>query len=148
VLAEVNDSAVVVDSADELAGLSPAQIAAAADAAKKRGLDGKYVIALLNTTIQPFETELQNRALRERLHRASAGGARGNEFDTRGSVSRVMALRQERGAAGLCDACSLSRAEEETAVGRHRQRAAAPAGACSRGLGPPGGGRAAEAHRP
>lgn len=99
VLGEVNDSAIVVDSVDELAGLSPAQIATAADAAKKRGLEGKYLIALLNTTIQPFETALQNRALRERLHRASvARGARGNEFDTRGIVSRVIALRQERAA--------------------------------------------------
>ena len=99
VLAEVNDSAIVVDSAEELAGLSPAQIAAAGDAAKKRGLDGKYVIALLNTTIQPYETDLQNRALRERLHRASvARGARGNEFDTRATVARVMTLRQERAA--------------------------------------------------
>ena len=99
VLAEVNDSAVVVDSAEELAGLTPAQIAATADAAKKRGLDGKYAIALLNTTIQPYETDLQNRALRERLHRASVErGARGNEFDTRGVVSRVLTLRQERAA--------------------------------------------------
>jgi peptidyl-dipeptidase Dcp len=99
VLAEVNDSAVIVDSAEELAGLSPAQIATAADAAKRRGLPGKYAIALLNTTIQPFETDLQNRALRERLHRASvARGARGNEFDTRAIVARVMTLRQERAA--------------------------------------------------
>jgi peptidyl-dipeptidase Dcp len=97
VLAEVNDSAVVVDSAEELAGLSPAQIAAAADAAKKRGLDGKYLLTLLNTTIQPQETELQNRALRERLHRASvARGARGNANDTTAIVARVLALRQER----------------------------------------------------
>ena len=99
VLAEVNDSAIVVDTAEELAGLSPAQVAAAAEAAKKRGLDGKYVIALLNTTIQPFETQLQNRAIRERLHRASvARGARGNEFDTRETLARVMALRAERAA--------------------------------------------------
>ncbi|RTL34382.1 MAG: M3 family peptidase [Burkholderiales bacterium] len=99
VLSEVNDSAIVVDSVEELAGLTPAQIAAAAEAAKKRGLDGKYVIALLNTTIQPFETELQNRAVRERLHRASvARGARGNEFDTRAILARVMTLRAERAA--------------------------------------------------
>jgi peptidyl-dipeptidase Dcp len=99
VLAEVNDSAVIVDNAEELAGLSQAQIAAAADNAKKRGLDGKYAIALLNTTIQPFETDLQDRALRERLHRASvARGARGNAFDTRATVSRVIALREERAA--------------------------------------------------
>ena len=99
VLSEVNDSAIVVDSAEELAGLTPAQIATAAEAAKKRGLDGKYVIALLNTTIQPFETELQNRSVRERLHRASvARGARGNEFDTRALLARVMTLRAERAA--------------------------------------------------
>ncbi|MFG6441500.1 M3 family metallopeptidase [Roseateles sp. LKC17W] len=99
VLAEVNDSAVVVDSVQELDGLSPGQIAAAAEAAKKRGLEGKYVIALLNTTIQPFEAALHNRALRERLHRASVDrGARGNGFDTRATVARVIALRQERAA--------------------------------------------------
>lgn len=98
-LAEVNDSAVVVDSAEELAGLSPALIAAAADAAKKRGLEGKYLLTLLNTTIQPQETELQNRALRERLHRASvARGARGNANDTTAIVARVLTLRQERAA--------------------------------------------------
>lgn len=99
VLAEVNDSALVVDSAEELAGLSPAQIAAAAEAASKRGHEGKYLIALLNTTIQPLETELQNRALRERLHRASvARGSRGNANDTTAIVSRVMTLRAERAA--------------------------------------------------
>lgn len=99
VLAEVNDSALVVDSADELAGLTPAQIAAAADAAKRKGLEGKYLLTLLNTTIQPQETELQNRALRERLHKASvARGSRGNEHDTRAILSRVLTLRAERAA--------------------------------------------------
>ena len=43
VLKEVNDSAIVVDSRDELAGLSDEQIAAAAEAAKTRKLEGKYV---------------------------------------------------------------------------------------------------------
>jgi len=98
-LAEVNDSAIVVDSAEELAGLSPAQIAAATEAAKKRGLEGKYLLTLLNTTIQPAETALQNRALRERLHRASvARGACGNGNDTTALLARVIALRQERAA--------------------------------------------------
>jgi len=99
VLAEVNDSAIVVDTAEELAGLTPAQISAAADVAKKKGLEGKYVLTLLNTTIQPFETELQNRAVRERLHKASvARGSRGNEQDTRAILSRVLTLRAERAA--------------------------------------------------
>lgn len=97
VLAEVNDSAVVVDSREELAGLSDEQIAAAAEAAKKRGLEGKYVIALLNTTGQPPLSDLENRALRERLYKASIErGSRGNEFDNTGIVSRVTKLRADR----------------------------------------------------
>jgi peptidyl-dipeptidase Dcp len=97
VLAEVNASAVVVDSREELKGLSDEQIAAAAEAAKTRKLEGKYVIALLNTTGQPPEAQLEDRALRERIHKASvARGSRGNEFDNRAIVSRVTRLRAER----------------------------------------------------
>jgi peptidyl-dipeptidase Dcp len=97
VLAEVNASAIVVDSRDELKGLSDEQIAAAAEAAKARKLEGKYVIALLNTTQQPALANLENRALRERIYKASiARGARGNEFDNRAIVSRVTKLRAER----------------------------------------------------
>jgi peptidyl-dipeptidase Dcp len=97
VLAEVNDSAVVVDSAAELDGLTEEQIAGAAAAAKARGLDGKYLVTLLNTTGQPPLSQLTNRALRERIHKASvARGSRGNEWDNTGIVSRVLKLRAER----------------------------------------------------
>ena len=97
VLAEVNDSAIVVDTREELAGMSEEQIAAAAEAAKARKLEGKYVIALLNTTGQPAEAQLQNRALRERLHKASvARGSRGNQWDNTTIVSKVLKLRAER----------------------------------------------------
>src|SRR5690606_11655675 len=71
VLAEVNDSAVVVDDVAALKGFSDEQVAAAAEAARARGLEGKYVIALLNTTGQPAETQLEDRALRQRIHEAS-----------------------------------------------------------------------------
>ncbi len=97
VLAEVNDSAIVVDTRAELAGMSDEQIAAAAEAAKTRGLEGKYVIALLNTTGQPAEAQLQNRALRERLHKASVvRGSRGGQWDNTAIVSKVLKLRAER----------------------------------------------------
>jgi len=97
VLAEVNASAVVVDSREELAGLPEADITAAAEAAKARGLDGKYVIALQNTTGQPPNTYLENRALRQKIHEASvARGSRGNEFDNTGLVAQIMKLRLER----------------------------------------------------
>ncbi|HRO63974.1 M3 family metallopeptidase [Thermomonas sp.] len=97
VLDEVNDSAIVVDSRDQLAGMSDEQIAAAAEAARSRNLPGKFVIALTNTTGQPAEAQLRDRALRERLHRASvARGSRGNQWDNTGVVSRILKLRAER----------------------------------------------------
>ncbi|MGE4366969.1 M3 family metallopeptidase, partial [Thermomonas sp.] len=97
VLAEVNASAVVVDDRAQLAGLSEEQIAAAAEAAKARNLPGKYVIALLNTTGQPVEAQLQDRALRQRIFDASvARGSRGNQWDNTGVVAQVLKLRAER----------------------------------------------------
>ena len=97
VLAERNDSAIVVDSREDLAGLTDDQANAAAEEAKARKLEGKFVIPLLNTTGQPSEAQLDNRALRERIHRASvARGSRGNQWDTREAVSKVTRLRAER----------------------------------------------------
>ncbi len=97
VLAEVNDSALVVDTRAELAGLTDAQIGAAAAAAEAKGLKGKYVIALLNTTGQPPLAQLENRALRERLYQASiVRGSRGNAYDNTAIVSQVMKLRAEK----------------------------------------------------
>ncbi len=99
VLNEVNASAVVFDSADALAGSTDAQIAAAAEEAKKRGLDGKYVVTLLNTTGQPPLAYLSDRQSRRRIHEASVNrGARGNEFDNTAIVARGMKLRAERAA--------------------------------------------------
>lgn len=99
VLDEVNDSAVVVDSRDELKGLSDDQIAPLSEAAEKKGLKGKFLIALLNTTIQPITAQMENRALRERIYKASmARGSRGNQWDNTGIVSKVAKLRAERAA--------------------------------------------------
>jgi len=97
VMNEVNDSAIVVDSKDELAGLSASQIESAATAAEERGLEGKYVITLRNTTQQPALTLLENRQLRQRIQEVStARGSRGNEYDNREIVVRILALRAER----------------------------------------------------
>ena len=99
VLAEVNDSAVVVDDVAALKGFSDEQIAAAAEAARARKLDGKYVINLLNTTGQPANAQLEDRALRQRIHEASvARGSRGNKYDNTAIVSQVLKLRAERAA--------------------------------------------------
>jgi peptidyl-dipeptidase Dcp len=94
---DTNASAVVVDTREELDGLSDAQIAAAAEAAKARKLEGKYVISLILPTPQPALTNLKNRALRERIHKAAVERAnRGNENDNKATLARIAALRAER----------------------------------------------------
>ena len=55
-----------VDDEKQLDGLAPEQISAAAEAAKARGLTGKWVITLQNTTTQPALEQLTNRALRQK----------------------------------------------------------------------------------
>lgn len=97
ILSEVNDVAVVVDSREELTGLSDARIEAAAQEAISRGLEGRFVLPLLNTSGQPPLANLQNRSLRERIHRTSLSrGSRGGDFDNRQILSDVIRLRAER----------------------------------------------------
>ena len=99
VLDEVNASAVAVDSRDALAGLPDDQVAAAAEAAAARGLDGQFVIPLLNTSGQPALASLEDRALRERIARASlARGSQGGEYDNREVITTMARLRAERAA--------------------------------------------------
>ena len=96
VLNEVNDSAIVVKSRGELAGLSASEIESAASEAAKRGLEGQYVITLRNTTQQPALTSLENRDLRRRIQKTSmARGSRGNEYDNREIVVNILKLRAE-----------------------------------------------------
>ncbi|WP_432829951.1 M3 family metallopeptidase [Dactylosporangium sp. CA-092794] len=94
---EMKASAVVVDDAAALDGLSADAIAAAAVAGADRGLEGRYALNLILPTGQPPLAALHDRALRERLHTASVTrGARGDERDTTGIVLRIVRLRAER----------------------------------------------------
>ncbi len=99
VLNEVNASAVVVETEEELAGLSENEIASAAAAAAARGLENRYVIPLLNTSGQPALASLDNRDLRERISRESlARGIQGGEYDNREVITTMARLRAERAA--------------------------------------------------
>ena len=96
VLAATNAGSVVVEDKALLDGLSDADIATAAAKAKDRGLEGKYVITLQNTTQQPPLTTLHDRGLRERLHQASASRGTEGDNDTTAIVARLAQLRAER----------------------------------------------------
>ena len=96
-LKDMNASAIVVDDVKQLDGLTPTDLQAAAAAATARGLTGKWVLPMINTTGQPELSSLTNRALRERIYRASiARGSHGGETDTRAIVARLAQLRAQR----------------------------------------------------
>ncbi|MGI9000532.1 MAG: M3 family metallopeptidase [Pseudonocardia sp.] len=96
-LAEANESAVLVEDLAQLDGLAPDAISAAARAAAARGHDGAYLITIVLPTGQPVLSSLTDRDLRERIHTASISrGVRGNAHDTRELVLRMSALRAER----------------------------------------------------
>ncbi|MQA22801.1 dipeptidyl carboxypeptidase II [Rugamonas sp. FT103W] len=97
VLKETNASALVVDTREELAGMTDAAIDAAAAAAKAKGLDGKFLVAIVNTSGQPPLAVLTNRAVRERLMAASlTRGSHGGEFDSRETVLKIAKARAEK----------------------------------------------------
>ncbi|GJJ02313.1 dipeptidyl carboxypeptidase II [Duganella rhizosphaerae] len=97
VLKETNASALVVDTREELAGMTDAAIDAAAAAAKAKGMDGKFLVALVNTSGQPPLAVLTNRAVRERLMAASlTRGSHGGEFDSREVVLKIAKARAEK----------------------------------------------------
>lgn len=96
-LAATKAGALVLDNRAQLDGLSEGEIAAAAEAAKQRGLTGKWLIPLQNTTQHPAQASLKNRAVRERLFIASTQRTEhGDSSDTRAIVQRLALLRAER----------------------------------------------------
>jgi len=96
-LADTNASAVVVDDKAELDGLSDGDLATAAQTAKERGMEGKWVLTLQNTTQQPALSSLKNRALRQRiLHASEERCNHGGTSDTKSMVGRLAQLRAQR----------------------------------------------------
>ncbi len=96
-LSDTNDLAVFVDDISELDGLSENQIAACKAAAQARGIEDKWMIGMVNFTGHPTLASLKNRSLRERIMKNSlTKGMRGNDFDTRKILLRMVELRAER----------------------------------------------------
>ena len=97
VLTDTNDLAVLVESIEELDGLSENEIATAAAAAKERGHEGKWLIAMVNFSGNPVLDSLSNRALRKKIMQDSLVKAnRGNENDNKSVLLKMVKLRAER----------------------------------------------------
>ncbi len=96
-LAGTKAGALVVDNKAELAGMSDADIAAAAKAADERKLNGKFVIALQNTTQQPALTNLTDRATRQKLFENSWTRTERNDAnDVRDTIATLAQLRAQK----------------------------------------------------
>jgi peptidyl-dipeptidase Dcp len=99
VLAETNAFALVVDKKENLAGLPEALIEAAAEEAKNREMEGKWVFTLNNPSIMPFLQYADNRTLREQISKAyMSRGNQGNEYDNKEIIRQLASLRAERAA--------------------------------------------------
>jgi peptidyl-dipeptidase Dcp len=96
-VAATKASALVLDSKAQLAGLSDDQIATAAHEADSRGLKGKFVIPLQNTTQQPLLLSLANRDVREKLFSARwFATEKSGKNDTRAAIAEIAQLRAEK----------------------------------------------------
>ncbi|MEO7102592.1 MAG: peptidyl-dipeptidase Dcp [Gemmatimonadaceae bacterium] len=96
-LAATKAGALVVDDSAKLAGFNASAMQSSANAATSRGLTGKWLIQLQNTTQQPSLLTLNDRATREQLFNASWTRAeKGDSSDTRETISKLAHLRAQK----------------------------------------------------
>ncbi len=96
-LKETNAYKLILDNEKDLAGLPSAVVAAAAEAASKDGLDGRWLFTLHYPSYQPFITYADNRELRKQIVIAYANRCNnGNDQDNKAILYRIATLRAER----------------------------------------------------
>jgi peptidyl-dipeptidase Dcp len=97
VLAEEASFELVLDGEKDLAGLPESFRAAAAEAARARGKEGKYVITLQRPSVQPFLELSPRRDLREKAFKAwAARGDNENQYDNKAVIREIVLLRIEK----------------------------------------------------
>lgn len=96
-LAANKSGAMVVDDVRHLDGLSTEEIAVAAETAREKGLEARWVIPLLNTTQQPALAVLRDRQTRENLFtRAWTRAENDDANDTRAIIQRLVEIRMQQ----------------------------------------------------
>ena len=95
-LAATNAWQLVVDDAADLAGLPAANVAVAADEAKARGLEGKYVLTLHNPSRLPVLQYADNRALREKVYTAYTSLASSGEYNNLPVIDKILKVRAKK----------------------------------------------------
>ncbi|KZR02492.1 dipeptidyl carboxypeptidase [Klebsiella aerogenes] len=113
-LAAVKSGGLVVDYQHQLDGLAADEIAAAADAARDKGLQDRWLLALTNTTQQPALQALADRQTRHNLFTAGwTRNQKGDANDTRELVLRLAEIRARKAALlDVADYASWSMADQ------------------------------------
>ncbi|MEM9331845.1 MAG: M3 family metallopeptidase [Pseudomonadota bacterium] len=97
VLADESSFELVLENAEALEGLPDFLVAAAASAAEERGYDGKHLITLSRSLIEPFLQFSSRRDLREKAFSAwISRGENAGETDNREIIAETLTLREER----------------------------------------------------
>ncbi|MBG6155946.1 peptidyl-dipeptidase Dcp [Labrenzia sp. EL_208] len=97
ILRDESDYQLVLETEEDRAGLPDFLLTAAAEAARERGHDGKHVITLSRSSIEPFLQFSTNRRLREEAFNAwSARGELEGETNNAKIITETLALRSEK----------------------------------------------------
>ncbi|UIR55572.1 M3 family metallopeptidase [Sphingobacterium sp. SRCM116780] len=97
VLAETNAFEMVIDSASQLEGLPESLKSAAAEEAKAKGKDGKWLFTLQNPSVMPFLQYAKNRELRKHIWEAyQMRGNNENKADNKEVLRKIANLRLDK----------------------------------------------------
>ena len=97
VLADEQNEMVLIEKASDLDGLSPSVREGMALAAEARGKKGQWAVLNTRSSVEPFLTYSNNRALREKVWRMFVNrGDSGGKTDNNATISKILALRGER----------------------------------------------------
>lgn len=97
ILKETNAYMMVVDKKEDLAGLPESAITGAAEKAKAKGQEGKWIFTLHKPSLIPFLQYAENRELREKLFKAYINrGNNGDQYDNNSALLQIAKLRLER----------------------------------------------------
>ncbi len=96
-LAETNNYELIIDKKEDLSGLPESLIEAAAQTAKEKGKEGKWVFTLQNPSVLPFLQFADNRELRKEIQQAYVHrGDNNNANDNKEVILKIVALRIEK----------------------------------------------------
>ena len=87
----------IIDNKDDLAGLPQSVVDGAAEMAKSKGMEGKWVFTLQKPSFIPFLQYSEKRELREKVFKGYINrGNNNNETDNKQVLSRIASLRVQR----------------------------------------------------